>query len=104
MTRVCLITAPSPEKAREIARSLLEERLVACVNLVPSVTSLYWWEGQIQEDSEVLMIVKTDATRLEPLQQRLPQLHPYSVPELVVLPVEGGLPAYLEWVRASVSG
>ncbi len=104
MTRVCLITAPTQEKALEIARALLQARLVACVNLVPAITSLYWWEGQIQQDSEVLMIVKTEDSRLDLLQQQLPKLHPYSVPELVVLPVEGGLPAYLEWVRASVSG
>ena len=103
MTRVCLITAPNPEKAREMARSLLQERLVACVNLVPGVSSLYWWEGEIQEDSEILMIVKTEQSRLEMLQERLPQLHPYSVPELLVLPVESGLSSYLDWVRQSVS-
>lgn len=103
MTRVCLITAPSLEKARDIARTLLLERLAACVNLLPGVTSLYWWEGQIQEDAEVLMIVKTEQSRLEALEQRLPQLHPYSVPEFLVLPVESGLSGYLDWVRQSVS-
>jgi periplasmic divalent cation tolerance protein len=77
---------------------------VACVNLIPQVTSLYWWEGEIQEDSEVLLIAKTGQERLEQLGEVLPQLHPYSVPELLVLPVEGGLPGYLKWVDESLTG
>ena len=101
MTRVCLMTCPNPETARSVARQLLERRLVACVNLVPQVTSLYWWEGQIQEDSEVLLVAKTVAERVEELTALLPSLHPYQVPELVVLSVEGGLPAYLNWILES---
>lgn len=95
------MTCPNQETATQIARQLLERRLVACVNLVPQVTSLYWWEGQIQEDSEVLLVAKTVAARVDELTTVLPQLHPYSVPELVVLPVEAGLPAYLRWVADS---
>lgn len=68
---------------------------------MPQVTSLYWWEGEIQQDAEVLLIAKTVAGRLEEIKAALPQLHPYTVPELVVLPVEGGLPAYLQWVADS---
>lgn len=103
-TRVCLMTCPNQETARTIARELLQKRLVACVNLVPQVTSLYWWEGEIQEDSEVLLIAKTQQERLPDLTEVLPQLHPYSVPELIVLPVEGGLPAYLNWIDESLTG
>jgi len=101
MTRVCLMTCPNPETARSIARQLLEKRLVACVNVVPHVTSLYWWEGKIQEDSEVLLVAKTAAERIEELKSVLPTLHPYQVPELVVLAVEDGLPAYLNWILES---
>ncbi|MBX3166170.1 MAG: divalent-cation tolerance protein CutA [Candidatus Eremiobacteraeota bacterium] len=104
MTRVCLMTCPNPETAQSLAKQLLERRLVACVNLVPQVTSLYWWDGQIQEDSEILLIAKTVADRIEQLKMVLPELHPYDVPELVVLPVEEGLPAYLNWVKTEARG
>jgi periplasmic divalent cation tolerance protein len=104
MTRVCLMTCPNPETAQSLAKQLLEKRLVACVNLVPQVTSMYWWEGQIQQDSEVLLIAKTVAERVAELKALLPELHPYDVPELVVLPVEDGLPAYLNWVKTEVRG
>lgn len=98
------MTCPNPETAQSLARQLLERRLVACVNLVPQVTSMYWWEGKIQEDSEVLLIAKTRAERVEELKRVVPELHPYDVPELVVLPVEDGLPAYLSWVKTEVGG
>lgn len=103
MTRVCLVTCPDAEVAKTLARQLLAERLVACVNIVPGVTSLYRWEGEVQEDTEVLLIIKTTEARLGLLKERLPQLHPYSVPELLALPVGDGLPAYLNWVAESVS-
>jgi len=102
MIRLCLMTCPSLEVARSVARDLLERRLVACVNLVPQITSLYWWEGAIQEDSEVLLVAKSHADRIAEITQLLPQIHPYQVPELVVLPIEKGLPAYLQWVAESV--
>ena len=104
MTRVCLMTCPNSETAQSLARQLLERRLVACVNLVPQIASMYWWEGKIQEDSEVLLIAKTVAERIEELKRVVPELHPYDVPELVVLPVEDGLPAYLNWVKTEVGG
>lgn len=102
MTRLCLMTCPNLEVARALARDLLERKLVACVNLVPQITSLYWWDGAIQEDSEVLLVAKSHADRISEIIERLPQIHPYQVPELVVLPIERGLPAYLQWVADSV--
>jgi len=98
------MTCPNLETARTIAKELLQKKLVACVNLVPQVTSLYWWQGEIQEDSEVLLIAKTQQACLDDLTATLPQLHPYSVPELLVLPVETGLPAYLKWIDESLMG
>jgi periplasmic divalent cation tolerance protein len=68
---------------------------------VPQITSLYWWEGQIQQDSEVLLIAKTTLARVAELLQVYPQLHPYEVPELLVVPVEAGWPAYLQWIEES---
>ena len=99
---VALVTAPSPEKAAEIARTLVEEGLAACGNVVPGVRSIYRWEGKVQDDAEALLVLKTERRLVPALQARLPELHPYQVPELLVVPVEDGLAPYLEWVAASV--
>ncbi len=99
---VALSTAPDAETATRIARALVDEQLAACVNLVPGVRSIYRWAGAVQEDAEVLLVAKTRADRVERLAERLRELHPYDLPELVALPVSGGLPAYLEWVAAEV--
>jgi periplasmic divalent cation tolerance protein len=97
--RVAFITAPDLEKATGIARALVEERLAACVNLLPGIRSVYRWEGSIEEDAEVLLVVKTRADRAGELVDRVVELHPYDVPEVVMLPAVGGSPAYLDWVR-----
>jgi periplasmic divalent cation tolerance protein len=97
--RVALITAPDLETGTRIARALVEERLVACVNLVPGIRSIYRWEGNVEEDAEVLLLVKTRADRAGDLADRVAELHPYELPEVVMLPAVGGSPAYLDWVR-----
>lgn len=99
--RVVLVTAPDPQAARALARALVEERLVACANLVPAVTSVYRWEGAIQEEAEVLLVLKTTAACLAELERRVGELHPYDVPEFVALRPEHVAPAYLRWLRAS---
>jgi periplasmic divalent cation tolerance protein len=98
--RVVLSTAPSPEVALEIARTLVEERLAACVNLVEPVRSVYRWEGAVEEAREVLLVVKTRADRCAALAARVEALHPYALPEVVVLAIEGGSERYLEWVAS----
>ncbi len=98
--RVCLISAPDAETARRIARALVEERLAACVNVVPAVTSIYRWEGALQEDTELLLVAKTTEARLPALAERLAVIHPYTLPELVALAPSGGSARYLDWVRA----
>ena len=98
--RVALITAPELQTARRIARALVDERLAACVNLVPGLTSIYRWEGKVQEDAEVLLVVKTRVERLEALAERLRVLHPYALPELVAFAPDGGSAPYLAWVCA----
>ncbi len=100
---ICFVTASSPEEARSLARALLEERLVACVNLVPSVQSLYWWEGSLEESWEVLMVLKTRTDRVPDLVDRVRQLHSYSVPEVVSWPLGPGNPDYLRWVAAEAA-
>ena len=99
---VVLSTFPSSEKAAEIARQLVDERLCACVNLVPAVRSIYRWQGKAHDDAEVLAIVKTTTERVEALRERLIALHPYELPEAIVLPVAGGHAPYLAWITGEV--
>lgn len=101
---LALSTAPDAEQGERIARALVEERLIACANLVPGVTSIYRWEGAVQAGAEVLMVMKTRRALVPRLKERLPQLHPYSVPELVVTAVVDGLDAYCRWVRDETVG
>lgn len=89
----------SPEQAPDLARSLVEDRLVACVNLLPGIRSLYRWEGEIQDDAEVLMILKTSPETLPRLLEELPRRHPYDVPEVLALEVDQGFEPYVAWVR-----
>ncbi len=96
---VVLCNCPA-EQAEPLARALVEQRLAACVNLLPGVTSLYRWEGRICADAEVTLLIKTASDRVEALREGILALHPHTVPEFVVLRVDGtaSLPAYLEWV------
>ena len=96
--RVVFITVPSTEVAHKIARALVEERLAACVNIVPAIKSVYRFEGALHEDDELLLVAKSVPHRLAALFARVAELHPYRVPECIALPVESGLPRYLEWV------
>lgn len=99
--QLCLITCPDPESARRIATTLVEERLAACVNAVPGLSSTYRWQGAVEQASEVLLLVKTVAARVQALQARVTQLHPYELPEFVVLEIAGGSAAYLDWVAGN---
>jgi len=97
---VVLVTTPTPERAAEIARALVEERLAACGNVVPGVRSVYRWEGKVQDDAEALLVLKTTRARFEALRDRVLALHPYQVPEVIALPVEAGSARYLAWIAA----
>ena len=92
------MTAPDRATAEQVGEALVRERLAACANVLPGVTSLFWWGGELQRAEEALLVLKTAAERVEALLARAVELHPYEVPELLALPVEAGLPAYLEWV------
>ena len=100
--RVVLITAPNVESAGNIAKTLVEEKLAACVNIVPGIRSIYLWEGKICDDSEVLMIAKTTAERFPDLQKRVQGLHSYETPEIISLPIEEGSAKYLRWIIEEV--
>lgn len=96
-----LVTAPSEDEAARIARAIVGERLAACANIVKGIRSIYRWEGNVQDDPEVLMLIKTTDERFEALAARINELHPYDVPEVIALDLTKGLEAYLGWVRES---
>ncbi len=100
---MALSTFPSPEKAAEIARVLVDEELAACVNLVPAVRSIYRWQGTVSDDTETLAIIKTTRARYDALAARLIALHPYEVPELIALSLSAGHAPYLAWLAASTA-
>ena len=95
---VAFTTCASEQEAETIARRLLESRVAACVSIVRQVRSLYHWQGAIQDDTECLLIIKSVESLSEPLQAGLRAIHSYETPELVILPVSGGLPDYLAWI------
>ena len=97
-----LTTLGADADAAALARTLVEERLAACVNVLP-VTSVYRWKGQVEQDREQQLVIKTTAGRVAALETRLRALHPYELPEFLVLPAGGGSAAYLLWVAESVT-
>ncbi|MDX2011770.1 MAG: divalent-cation tolerance protein CutA [Myxococcaceae bacterium] len=98
-----LSTAPSEDVAASLARTLVDERLIACANLVPQARSIYRWQGVVQDESEVLVLMKTQRRRLPALEARLKALHPYQVPEMLVFPATSGHTPYLAWVRSETT-
>ena len=97
-----IMTAPDAETAEKLGRTLVSERLAACANVVPTIVSLYWWDGELQRDDEAMVILKTVQQRAEALEARAVELHPYAVPEVLVLAVSGGHAPYLDWVGKEV--
>ena len=97
--RVALSTAPSLEVARTIVHALVQENIIACGNILPAIQSIYRWNGAIENAEEVLMLLKTTDQAWPRLEVRLQELHPYDVPELLMLEVSDGLPDYVRWVH-----
>ena len=97
-----LTTAPDAEVADALATRLVEERLVACANVVPGVTSVYRWDDLVRRDTEVMIVFKTTAPALGRVKARISELHPYDVPEVLVFEVVDGAASYLDWVRGEV--
>jgi periplasmic divalent cation tolerance protein len=96
--RLALVTAPAAE-APGLARRVVEERLAACATLFPGAGSVYRWKGGVEEAQETMLLLKTTSGRIEALRARVLELHPYELPEFLVVAVEGGLEGYLAWVR-----
>lgn len=95
---VVFVTVGNAEEASKIGRTLVEEKLVACANMISSIDSIYWWKGQICQDRECLLIMKTRSSLFPVLKNRIKELHSYELPEIVAFPIEQGLPGYIEWV------
>lgn len=99
---VCLITTPQQD-ARSIASTVIDKKLAACINIVPLVQSLYWWEGKVEQNDETLLIVKTTRSAISRLEELLRAIHPYDNFELISLDVVAGSHPYLEWIADSVA-
>ena len=98
MTAVVYTTIDNIQDARKIAKTLVEEQLVACVNIIPNIESIYRWRGKVEEDSEFVLIIKTVDDNVEKTIRRIKELHSYELPDIIVLPVIGGLKEYLDYI------
>jgi periplasmic divalent cation tolerance protein len=101
MSTPCVLiytTHPSLAEAERIGKAVLEQRLAACVNILPGMVSHYWWQGAIERGEEVVMIIKTRASLAESVRAAVKSMHSYTTPAILVLPIEGGEPAYLQWL------
>ena len=102
-TLLVLTNCPDEESANAIALALVEERLAACVNILPRVQSVYRWQGAVESATEIPLFIKSTATNYPALEAAIRDHHPYQVPEIIALPVERGLPAYLDWVATETT-
>lgn len=93
-----LSTLPSQELAEQLATQLVEQQLAACINILPSMTSIYKWQGKLEQGSEHLLMIKTTKDRYSALADYIHKQHPYELPEIIALPIEQGLPEYLQWI------
>lgn len=98
--RLVYVTAPSHDEALRLAQMAVGERLAACANVLGAITSVYWWDGKLNQDGEVALVLKTRAGLVEALTARLREAHPYDCPCVVALPIDGGNPDFLAWIAA----
>ena len=101
--RIVLTTVATHEVAIKMARTLVEEKLAACVKVAPAVESFYWWQGKLDHSLEYVLMIKSEAQKIDALRERLLNLHPYELPEFIVLPVESGSAPYLTWIHESLA-
>ena len=98
--QIVFMTASNREEAVKIVRTLLKERLIACGNIIDPVSSFFWWKGKIEEEKEVLVIMKSHENLFKKLSKRVTELHSYDVPEILALPIVDGSASYLDWLKA----
>ena len=102
-TLLILTNCPDEESANAIALALVEAKLAACVNILPRVQSIYRWQGVVESTTEITLFIKSTATNYPALEAAICARHPYEVPEIIALPIQAGLPAYLNWVTAETA-
>lgn len=100
--RLAITTCPNAEVADSIASALVEERLAACVNILPGAHSIYEWQGRLHKDQELVLLIKSRSDKLNALETRLLELHPYELPELIAVTVTEGLAPYLSWIETQL--
>lgn len=103
MHQIIFCTCPDQPSAEHIARQLVESGLAACINILPSVTSVYQWQGKLETAQEHLLLIKTRADRFPALENRIKSLHPYELPEIVAVSIDRALPDYLEWIDSCLA-
>lgn len=99
---IAYVTTPNDEAAKKIAHGVISKKLAACVNIIPNLTSIYEWDGHVNEDSEVLLMIKTSTEKVDELSKFVRENHPYSVAEVISVKIENGNPPYLDWITKSV--
>ncbi len=104
MRGYCVVFITTPiDKAQSIADEIIKRKLGACVNIVQEVSSIYWWKGNVERDKETLLVVKTSLSKLDELVEGVKSVHPYTVPEIIAMPIIGGNEDYLNWIDESLS-
>jgi len=101
---IVLITVTSKDEAGRIGTALVNEHIAACVNILPQIRSLFFWDGKTQDENEMLMIVKSRLSQLDRIIARVKELHSYTMPEVIAIPIIGGSPEYLHWLKDSTQG
>ncbi len=101
--QIILCTCPDKESAENIARQLINDKIAACINILPGITSIYTWQGNIETDQEHLLLIKTRKDRFQTVEKSIQTCHPYEIPEIIAIPVENGLAEYLQWIESCLS-
>ncbi|XP_053230183.1 protein CutA homolog [Podarcis raffonei] len=99
---IALVNCPNEQTARDIARAIMERKLAACVNILPKASSMYIWNGEIEETTEILLLMKTRTSKINELSEYISSLHPFAIPEFISLLIDQGNPAYLKWMEESI--
>lgn len=98
--QIVLCTVPDQETGEQIASALVTEHLAACVNIIPGITSIYRWKGALEQDQEALLLIKTGYGSWQLLQERIRELHPYELPEIIAVPIDSGQTDYIKWITS----
>ena len=99
---VIFVTASSQNEAYNLGKKLIEERLAACCNIIPGIQSIYWWDGKVTEDPEILLMIKTKKEAEQKIFETIKSLHSYDLPEMISFPIQGGYQQYLDWIDKNV--